>query len=156
VYVAAQHVRGRKDAFFDVQEPPEGNTAEALGMTSAAPDGTTWLLQLPPLLPSVTLVEAAERRAAAVATPGEASGAPPAAPAPAPPLLAGPEVLQALPNGRVRPGHDHVESSMNVSCTAGYAHAVAESSSVLSLNRVLILHSASACISLDACSCLQH
>ena len=83
-----------------VQEPPEGNTAEELGLTSATPDHTVWLLQLPPLLPAVPLVEASERKAAANTSPADASSAPAATPTL--PELSGPEVLRALPSGKVR------------------------------------------------------
>jgi hypothetical protein len=80
-----------------LQEPPEGNTAAALGLTAFAPDGTILMMQLPPLLPSVTLVEAAERRDAGAGHDAgnllaRRSGRHP---------LSGPDVLRALPHGKV-------------------------------------------------------
>ena len=80
-----------------MQEPAEGNTAEALGITGAAE--TTVLLQLPPVLPSVTLKEAAESRAAAAAAAVDPSSATMRGPSCA--TLSGPEVMHTLPNGKV-------------------------------------------------------
>lgn len=98
-YVALEQHSQRQAASL-VQEPPEGNTAATLGINAAAPDGSIWMMQLPPMLPSLTLVEAAEQKAAAATNPADASATP--VPKPALPLLSGPEVLHALPNGKVR------------------------------------------------------
>jgi hypothetical protein len=77
-----------------VQEAPEGNTAGILGLNTAAVDGTTLILQLPPVLPALTLQEAASRRTVSAHASIEA-GKPIAA------NLSGPEVLHALPKGKV-------------------------------------------------------
>jgi hypothetical protein len=65
-----------------------------LGLNTAAVDGTTVILQLPPVLPALTLQEAASRRTASTHVPAEA-GRPFAA------KLSGPEVLHTLPKGKV-------------------------------------------------------
>jgi hypothetical protein len=69
------------------------------------------MMQLPPLLPSLTLVEAAERKAAAATNPADATSAP--MPKPSLPLLSGPEVLHALPNGKVGA---NLDKALRVTC----------------------------------------
>lgn len=87
-----------------MQEPLEGNTAEAVGLSSGAPDGTVVLLQLPPMLPAMPLAEAAQRRASGDVAGGAAAAAVAEGGAGARPALSemtGPEVMAALPNGKV-------------------------------------------------------
>lgn len=76
------------------------DAAEMLGLTAATPDGVVALLQLPPLVPSVALFEAAER--AALETPTSESQPLPDGIKPKPKFHKGPELLKALPSGRVR------------------------------------------------------
>lgn len=83
-----------------MQEPEEADAAEVLGLTGSTPDGVISLLQLPPLLPSVALFEAAER--AAVEAPTSESQPLPEGTKPKPKFHRGPEMLKALPSGRVR------------------------------------------------------
>lgn len=83
-----------------VQEPEEAEAAEMLGLTAATPDGVVALLQLPPLMPSVALFEAAER--AALETPTSESQPLPDGIKPKPKFHKGPDLLKALPSGRVR------------------------------------------------------
>lgn len=84
-----------------VQVPEEGPVADELGLTGATPDGVVAMLQLPPLLPSVSLFEAAER--AALEAPTSDNQQLPEGTKPKPKFQRGPEVLKALPDGRVRP-----------------------------------------------------
>lgn len=94
--VCEEYTRGLVKRWL--QEPPEGNTAAELGLTASTPDGTILMMQLPPLLPSVTLVEAAERLEAGAAA--HNSGKPHTRRS-GHHHLSGPDVLRALPHGKV-------------------------------------------------------
>eukprot|EP00892_Ulva_mutabilis_P010305 jgi/Ulvmu1/7647/UM038_0076.1 len=84
---------------LSTQVPEELPVAQELGLTHATPDGVVALLQLPPLMPSVTLFEAAER--AALEAPTSESQPLPEGTKPKPKFHRGPELLRALPSGRI-------------------------------------------------------
>lgn len=97
-----------------LQVPEEDDAADVLGLTASTPDGVIALLQLPPLMPSVTLFEAAER--AAVEAPTAESQPLPDGVKPKPKFQKGPDLLKALPSGKVLSARSPCIQSTTSSC----------------------------------------